>query len=218
MFEQGYRLHAEAVGEALDDCWNRIGVHGDKSCPQLLEHIHCRNCPVYASAAVRLLDRYALGREEEQAPLAAEDAPAGQAHLLFRIGEEWLALRTLALVEVAPACIVHSLPHQRSPVLLGVANVRGALVACLSLAELLGLSAAPAADDDGRRRPRMLILACENGPILAPVDDVEGIHPLLPGAPREGARYTLDVQQWRGRSVRLLDHQALLAAAARSLA
>ena len=34
---------------------------------------------------------------------------------------------------------IHSLPHQRSRALLGVANVRGALVACLSLVELLGL-------------------------------------------------------------------------------
>jgi len=24
-----------ATVEAIDDCWNRIGVHGDKSCPLL---------------------------------------------------------------------------------------------------------------------------------------------------------------------------------------
>ena len=35
---------------AIDDCWNRIGVLGDGSCPRLAEHIHCRNCPVHAAA------------------------------------------------------------------------------------------------------------------------------------------------------------------------
>ena len=42
--------------QAIDDCWNRIGVRGDQSCPLLIEHIHCRNCALYAAAAIRLLD------------------------------------------------------------------------------------------------------------------------------------------------------------------
>ena len=45
---------------AVDDCWNRIGVFGDKSCPRLERHIHCRNCEVYGAAAIALLDRYGL--------------------------------------------------------------------------------------------------------------------------------------------------------------
>ena len=28
----------------IDDCWNRIGVHGDKQCPLLERLVHCRNC------------------------------------------------------------------------------------------------------------------------------------------------------------------------------
>ena len=35
--------------QAIDDCWNRIGIHGDKSCPLLSNHIHCRNCAVYSA-------------------------------------------------------------------------------------------------------------------------------------------------------------------------
>ncbi|SDV46390.1 chemotaxis protein CheW [Chitinasiproducens palmae] len=51
-------MHAvPARFEAVDDCWNRIGVYGDASCERLAEAIHCRNCEVYASAAIRLLDR-----------------------------------------------------------------------------------------------------------------------------------------------------------------
>ena len=42
---------------AINDCWNRIGVRGDASCPELKQYGHCRNCPVFASAALTLLDR-----------------------------------------------------------------------------------------------------------------------------------------------------------------
>ena len=34
----------------VDDCWNRIGVSGDRSCPELQAHLHCRNCSVSSSA------------------------------------------------------------------------------------------------------------------------------------------------------------------------
>ena len=126
--------------QAIDDCWNRIGIHGDKSCPLLSEHIHCRNCAVYSAAATRLLDRYALQQEDRgQVSTVAESEVKTRSLLMFRLGEEWLGLATRSLVEVAPLQAIHSLPHQRSRALLGVANVRGALVACLSLVELLGL-------------------------------------------------------------------------------
>ena len=131
--------------ERIDDCWNRIGVHGDKSCPLLEEHVHCRNCAVYAAAATRLLDRYALAQDAHVREVVKEQVAQGPSLLLFRLGEEWLALATRCLAEVAPVQPVHSLPHQRSRVLQGVANVRGALVPCLSLSDLLGLELTQAA-------------------------------------------------------------------------
>ncbi|MFR0689809.1 chemotaxis protein CheW [Enterobacterales bacterium AE_CKDN230030158-1A_HGKHYDSX7] len=212
----------------VDDCWNRIGVRGDRSCPKLVEHIHCRNCPVHAAAAISLLDRYALGGETALAPVEVTEQGVedGRPHLIFRLGEEWLGLPTRALAEVAPACVVHSLPHQRSPALLGVANVRGTLVACISLGELLGLDSRAAAREDARIVPRMLILAAAGGPIISPVDEVEGIHELDEQAIVEASshshaandRFTRGVMQWRNRSIRLLDQEALLDAATRSLA
>ena len=39
------------------DCWNRIGVTGDRSCPELNTFVHCRNCPVFAAAARAFFDR-----------------------------------------------------------------------------------------------------------------------------------------------------------------
>ncbi|WP_335943476.1 chemotaxis protein CheW [Pseudomonas sp. G166] len=208
--------------QAIDDCWNRIGVHGDKSCALLPEHIHCRNCPVYSAAATRLLDRYALPRDDRDLVLAPVDSDVvTRSLLLFRLGEEWLALTTRSLVEVAPLQAIHSLPHQRSRALLGVANVRGALVACLSLVELLDLEPGGTAVAGGRIMPRMLIVAAPGGPVVVPVDEVDGIHAIderiLASASQSAGKFTRGVLQYKGRSLRWLDEEQLLSAVTRSL-
>lgn len=213
--------------QAIDDCWNRIGIHGDKSCPLLAEHIHCRNCSVYSAAATRLLDRYSLRQQDRERSVAEETDSdvASRSLLMFRLGEEWLGLPTRCLLEVAPQQAIHSLPHQRSRALLGVANVRGALVACLSLTELLGLDSTPAIASSARVMPRMLIIGAEGGPVVVPVDEVHGIHAIeeriLDNASASGdranAKYTRGVLQWQGRSLRLLDEEQLLSAVTRSL-
>ncbi|MFK3793471.1 MULTISPECIES: chemotaxis protein CheW [Pseudomonas] len=213
--------------QVIDDCWNRIGIHGDKSCPLLAEHIHCRNCSVYSAAATRLLDRYSLRQQDRERSVAEETDSdvASRSLLMFRLGEEWLGLPTRCLLEVAPQQAIHSLPHQRSRALLGVANVRGALVACLSLTELLGLDSSPAIASSARVMPRMLIIGAEGGPVVVPVDEVHGIHAIeeriLDNASASGdqanAKYTRGVLQWQGRSLRLLDEEQLLSAVTRSL-
>ncbi|WAH57613.1 chemotaxis protein CheW [Pseudomonas silvicola] len=213
-------------GEAIDDCWNRIGIHGDKSCPLLADHIHCRNCQVYAAAAVRLLDRYSLSRETLHGEVAqAPGQVASRSLVVFRLAEEWLALATRCLVEIAPVQPVHSLPHQRSRALQGVANVRGALVPSLSLAELLGVDVSVSPATSARTVPRLLILAAAGGSVVVPVDEVDGIHRIELGeldkasqsAGQAGTRFTRSVLPFKGRSVRVLDETQLLEAVSRSL-
>ncbi len=216
----------DSAAEAVDDCWNRIGITGDKSCPLLAEHIHCRNCQVYAAAALRLLDRYALEREEQVVEPAELPATASQSLLVFRLRDEWLALPTRCLSEVAAQQPVHSLPHQRSRALLGVANVRGALVPCLDLVDLLGIDAAAAFSPiNARITPRLLLLTLPDGPVVVPVDEVDGIHRIdqarlesasSPGS-QAGARFTRAVLALHNRSVRVIDEAPLLAAMSRSL-
>ena len=218
-------IHTEAL--AIDDCWNRIGIHGDKSCAVLPEHIHCRNCSVYSAAATRLLDRYSFEQEhvEQYATRVDERKVATRSLMIFRLGDEWLGLATRCLDEVAPMQPIHSLPHQRSRALQGVANVRGALVPCLSLIELLGLDPTLAGPTSLRVMPRMLILAAHGGPVVVPVDEVDGIHNIeervLNAASASGehvsAKYTRGVLQWKTRSLRWLDEEQLLGAITRSL-
>ncbi len=213
--------------QAIDDCWNRIGIHGDKSCPLLADHIHCRNCSVYSAAATRLLDRYALqqGDHRPQAAADVDNDVKTRSLLMFRLGEEWLGIATRCLVEVAPLQPIHSLPHQRSRALLGVANVRGALVACLSLVELLGLDNTSSGATGATHHAAYVDHRCAGGPVVVPVDEVDGIHAIdertLTAASASGTqasvRFTQGVLQWKGRSLRWLDEAQLLSAVTRSL-
>src|ERR1700753_3044864 len=95
----------------LNDCWNRIGVQGDRSCPELLGQIHCRNCPVFSAAARALLDVPAPEGSRQGAtphsarPELSDQAPRGGAATLsamvFRLRAEWYALPTTACLEIA---------------------------------------------------------------------------------------------------------------------
>ncbi|WP_447920234.1 chemotaxis protein CheW [Achromobacter aegrifaciens] len=210
----------------VDDCWNRIGIRGDKSCGQLVDHVHCRNCPVYAAAAKRILDRLPPQREERDTDVVVEDRSSLSSLLVFRVHREWLGLPTRALDEVAGIRSILSLPHRRDPAVLGVANVRGTLTVCVSLARLLGLEAAAEASRERPATARMLILGGAGRAVVVPVDEVEGIHAVdldglepLP-ATLEGAslKYSRGVARCGGRGVGVLDETLLMQALERSLA
>ena len=210
------------------DCWNIAGVRGDRSCPELKAHVHCHNCPVFLAAAQALLDR-----ELPAADLAAhtlylakpksESERHEQSALVFRVRSEWLALPMAVVKEVADVRPIHTLPHRRGAV-LGVANVRGELVTCVSLEHLLGLQPSGAADTGGSR-PRLLVLRHATARVVCPVDEVHGIYRVrerelqeVPATAGRGAGgHSKAVLVWQQRSVGLLDEQALFAAVQRSL-
>ena len=54
---QGRRLVRRGSRPTAGGCWHRIGVSGDRSCPELSTFVHCRNCPVFAAAARVFFDR-----------------------------------------------------------------------------------------------------------------------------------------------------------------
>ena len=213
----------------IDDCWNTIGVRGDKSCPKLAEVSRCLNCPVFARGAARLLDRPVS--ESELAPrveAAATDADHLATHsaLAFRIAGEWLALPTQVLHEVEDVRAIHSLPHRRSRAVLGVVNVRGALTIAISLRELLNMERAADAKTSTRTvYARMLVAAHDSQPVAFPVDEVEGIvryaeTALLPvptTLAHATASHARGVLAWRDGTIGLLDPARLFESIARSL-
>lgn len=173
---------------AVNDCWNRIGVRGDVSCPELQRYVHCHNCPVHATAALALLDREPpAGTNAGWTTHFAEPivtAAGGAVPLfVFRIGCNWLAMPTGLIVEVAPERAIHSVPHRRRGAVLGVVNVHGALVVCLSLGAVLGLDASPSGATERQfERARMVILRQGDLRAACPVDEVSGIHRVEPGS------------------------------------
>jgi chemotaxis-related protein WspD len=224
---------------AANDCWNRIGVWGDKSCPELVTAVHCHNCPVFTAASTRFLDAPSpKGYLEEWtqrliAPIE-ETARDLQSVLVFRLGEEWLALPVPVLIEVTNPRPIHRLPH-RGGLLAGLVNIRGELQVCVHLAQLLGgkavnretvnvdqqlgsggqeqqsSAAAPGA------RARLLVVQAGDDRWVFPVDEVDQVYRFpaaeLTTAPatlaRSSSHLTRGVFPWQERSVGYLDETRL---------
>lgn len=218
----------------IDECSREIGVRGDRSCPELAAQLHCRNCPSFAQTARQLLDRPPPPgyREEWTRAFAREEvATTGQGEresaLIFRVGAEWLALPVAICREIAEPRPVRSLPHRRSAALRGIVNVRGELLVCLSLAELLGIGAADAVRSEGRLAAfrRLVVVGGQSGRAAFEADEVHGLHgygrdergPVPATLGRAATSAVAAMLSWNGRAVGCLDAALLLALIDRSL-
>jgi len=227
----------------IQDCWNLIGVHGTASCPELVAHVHCRNCPTHASAAAQLLDiEIPAGYARHWTELVAQEqplfAPATKSIVIFRVDEERLALSTDILREIVDMRPIRTLPHQSNDAALGLVAVRGELLICISLGCLLGLPGradsvadtttrprVPAAHDAGSAVWRLLVVERDSSCFVVPVHEIYGVEryregDLLPTpATVELAQptYTKAVLPWGRHSVSLLDDELLFSALTRRL-
>lgn len=206
------------------DCWNKIGVYGDKSCPELARHSHCRNCPVFSAAAALLLDRDVPAESAaDWVDHFAESRPIGErktnSAIMFRLGTEWFALSTLVVDEIIGLRAIHSLPHWRNPVVLGLVNVRGELVICMSVARLLTGDAA------SQPQGRLVVARHANGRLAFPVDEVQHAHryhphelqPVPTTLAKSASSFTRGLLPWRDRMAGCLDEQLLIQALTRNL-
>lgn len=218
-----------APGEAgeLSRCWAEIGVWGPEggTCPELVEHVHCRNCPVFAAAGHQVFRRAppegyeeANARALQQPETHAELSDA--AALVFRVGDELLALSAGDVVEVRDVdergLRVHPLPHQSPHGLLGLVNVRGQLLPCVSLPLLLGIAEATVPTSEADGPPRLLVFGTADAPLAAPVRAALGVRRYrrgrLAAAPPtlDGTGLLQGALDLDGRTVGLLDGQALV--------
>ena len=224
-------IAANAAGAIVADCWNKIGVHGDGSCPELEKHIHCRNCPTYTAAASALLDRdlpsayldewrnhFSQGRRVEERDT--------ESIVVFRIGDEWLGLPTAVFSEFVDMRAIHSLPHRRNGVLLGLTNVRGELLVCVSLDKVLGILKETKKPRQRAVCRRLVVIRDKDGRIVFPADEVHGIHRFHPGELTEvpatvakaTATHTKAMLPWEDQAIGCLDDQLLFYTLNRSLA
>lgn len=161
-------------------------------------------------------------------PLESDVEEERAAIVIFRIGEEWLALSTSVFEEVAEPRRVHTLPHRRNGVVRGIVNVRGELLVCISFATLLGIDKNAQAErgDRSLHFERMVVIGRANGRIAFSVHEVHGIHryeksalqPVPGTVGQSGTAFTSAVLSWQGRTVGLLDETKLLDAVDRNIA
>jgi chemotaxis-related protein WspD len=216
----------------LNTCWKQIGIWGDRTCPELKVHTHCRNCPVYHNAAAALLDREPppdyqadwtmLIAQPRKSKLAGDKSV-----VIFRIGAEWLALPTTVFQEVTDQRPIHPLPHRQGRVVQGLVNIRGQLLVCVSLAELLGLenSAEPKKQKSHGAMPRLLVTAHKSGGVVFPTQEVHVGHryhpdelkPLPATVSLAAARHATGLLAWRDHNVGVLDDEFLFYTLNRSL-
>ncbi len=170
-------MNALPVVAPHNDCWNRIGVRGDRTCPELTQVGHCHNCPVFAAAGRTFLNASSpagyVDEWTERLAAPVEKAAADlQSVFTFRLAEEWLALPVGVLVEVTGMRPVHRIPFHAG-ILAGIVNVRGELNLCVHLSILLGLQPASfsaAAVDKG--------VAAGLAPAQTPTSPPTRLHPL----------------------------------------
>jgi len=217
----------------IEDCWNKIGVWGNQECQELERVVHCRNCAVYSSAAARLLDedlpaKYSEGWTKYFSEEKKADDSNSQSALIFRAGTEWLALAPGIFQEVIDRRPIHSIPHRRDSLVLGLVNVRGELIICVSLEDILGLEKTEVVPEARKVTvyERLFVANREGTRFAFPVAEVHGIHRFQPTelkpipstlAKGKGA-YTRGLLPWQGKSVGWLDDQLLFYAINRGLA
>ncbi|GAB4243243.1 MAG: hypothetical protein OHK005_07500 [Candidatus Methylacidiphilales bacterium] len=205
-------------------CWARIGVWGDNSCPELDTHHHCHNCPVYAGAGRKLLDRPAPpGYLETWAQTLTIDTPSTAAQasssiMIFRLGADWLGLPANVFKETTTPRTLHRIPHRTNRVLRGLVNIRGELLPLFSLRDLLNLEPGDQAPSLSRRvYQRFAVLEAEDGRWVAPLDEVAAIeripsHELgpVPSTLSGGAgTFAKGIFSYQGQRVALLDHDLI---------
>jgi chemotaxis-related protein WspD len=202
----------------IDDCWNRIGIHGDSSCQLLNEHIHCRNCPIYKTAAIKLLDRnlptgYLDELSKQLAIPRTVTKQDSQLVLVFRLANEVLALPAQIFQEVATLSPVHKLPHQRHNIIRGLVNIRGELLICIALDILLEIEQEP----DQKSYKHLLVVGKGEDRFVFPVSEVYGLHRYtaeelaeVPATLSKAVQnYTIGMVPWKKRTIGCLNHKLL---------
>lgn len=161
---------------AGERCWARIGVDGDRSCPELAGMVHCRNCPAHSEGGRALLDRssppgYLADWAERLADEPLADAADTRAILVFRVRSERFGIEAALAVEVLEPRPVRRVPHRASPAFLGLVNVGGSLLPCCDPAALLDVPG-----DGGADAPeRLLVVSLLGENWVLAVDEIAGL-------------------------------------------
>lgn len=207
-------------------CWKTIGIFGDRSCEQLVEHIHCRNCPIYRMAGRELLDRpmaddYRAKLTERLAAKPADNHSDTLRLMVFRVAGIWLALPSSCLEETLMPTAIVPIPGRSNRHFLGLVNTHGDLQLCFTLEHVLGAEEEESPDEPQtsslRVFPRMLAIRVHGQRWVFPADEVLGImeYPrgdlenLPANLARSSQRVVAALLTREGRRIKLIDETRL---------
>jgi chemotaxis-related protein WspD len=217
-----------------EGCWNSIGVWGTvrPRCPKLEEFIHCQNCDIFHTASLKayekpLPDDY---RNEWTEVLAASKETMiadTRSVIVFRIGDEWVAVATSLCKEISRMMKIHRLPHNRSQILKGVVNNGGEIRICFSLGNLLGIAKAGQifGEEFHTVYARMIVMDVAGRRYVFPVSEIKGLHnyreaeraPLPNTVMASSASFMNGVIKWGDKTIGCLDEALLTAQLERSI-
>jgi chemotaxis-related protein WspD len=209
------------------DCWNSIGVKGDRSCPKLRDAIHCHNCEVFANAARAFLDRPAppgyLAEVTDSFSALDEGKPVQSiSAVVFEVGDQLLAIDTKAVVEVTSPRRAHRVGHRNGRIFSGIVNIHGQLELCCSLSGLLQIDARAG---DAVSSARMLLIEHHGLRWAFEVGAVHGVHrfedcqvsPVPATSQQDAASYMQSVLRFGERRAGYLDLEKTFRALENSL-
>lgn len=217
-----------------EGCWHSIGVWGKERprCSRLDEFIHCQNCDVFHTASLQAYERalpddYRLEWTKVLAGAKEEIVSDRRSVIIFRIGDEWVAIATSLCQEISRMMKIHRLPHNKSQILKGVVNNGGEIRICFSLGNLLGIAKAGQIFGEAFNAvyARMIVMDVAGRRYVFPVSEIFGLHhyreaernPLPDTVRASSASYMNGVIKWKDKSVGCLDEALLTAQLERSI-
>ncbi|MEK6725063.1 MAG: chemotaxis protein CheW [Deltaproteobacteria bacterium] len=219
---------------STDDCWHRIGVWGKETprCKRLDDFIHCQNCDTFHAASLKAYERaIADDYRLEWTKVLAGNKETALSHtisvIIFRLGDEWVAIATRLCKEISRIMKIHRLPHNKSRIMRGVVSNVGEIQICFSLGSLLGIDKADRLFGGGENPvyARMIVMEVASRRYVFPVSEVGGLHhyteadlgPLPKTVSDSSASYMKGVIKWNDKTVGCLDETLLTSQFERSI-
>lgn len=226
------KSHGEVtpLGAVAPKCWKQTRTSPEAFCDKLSTFGHCRNCPEYLHSGRNLLNREIppeLLKEltEELSQEKAEKVKNSFSILAFQVFDELLALETKFFKEISGIRFIHSIPARSNKQFLGLVNIKGTLLPCISLESILGIASTMEIKASKDPFHRMIVVEKEGGRFVFPVHVATGIFRITPSDVKEvpptvsksHSFFSKGVVFQQGKSLDILDEEKLFPAFERSL-
>jgi chemotaxis-related protein WspD len=160
---------------------------------------------------------HALSTSLQQDSLKIGSAKETLSIMIFRLGNESFALPVSVLQEITRPCPVHTLPHRSNDLFLGLVNIRGEVLLCVSLANLLSVEMPIDPTYSRINLKRMIVVERQESRWVFPVDEVHRVYRCHPNEVQDTPvvvtkahnAYTQGIIDWQHEKVNYLDADRL---------